>query len=61
MSRSPKTQVGKKNNKTNYDASDTHTEDVKAHSSFNPFLVGEVIPGELVDRCRVNTHKDEQM
>lgn len=41
----------------NYNASDTHTEDVKAHSSFNPFLVGEVIPGELVDCCRVNAHK----
>lgn len=42
-------------------AGDTHTEDVQAHSSFNTLLVGEVIPGELVDRCRENTHKGEQM
>lgn len=35
---------------------DTHTEDVEAHSSINTLLGGEVILGELVDRCR-KTHK----
>lgn len=36
-------------------AGDTHTEDVQAHRSFSALLVGEVIPGELMDRCTEKT------
>lgn len=32
-------------------AGDTHTEDVQAYCSFSAFLIGEVIPGELMDCC----------
>lgn len=35
---------------------DTHTEDVQAHGPFHALLVGEVIFGELVNRCGENTH-----
>lgn len=42
-------------------ACDTHTEDVQAHCSVNALLVGEVIPGELMDCCRENTHKHTHM
>lgn len=35
---------------------DTHTEDVQAHRPFNALLVGEVILGELMNRCGENTH-----
>lgn len=37
---------------------DTHTEDVQAHRPFNALLVGEVILGELMNRCGENTHTD---
>lgn len=37
---------------------DTHAEDVQAHRSFDALLVGEVIFGELVDRCGADAQMD---